>query len=246
LKAMILAAGLGTRLRPLTSEFPKALVPLNGRPLIEYTLLILRRYQFREVIINLHHQGEKIASVLGSGSRWGMRISYSREPDILGTGGGISHVRDQLMEGPFLIINGDVLIDVDLRRVAEFHSTAHALSTLILRKDENADRWGAVEINRDSRICRIRGKPSSLETGLEKRMFTGVHLAEPRIFDYLPREGYSNIMDAYIRMLESREPVMSYTMTGYWQDIGTVDRYRSAEKDLGSGKVRLSYLDETG
>lgn len=243
MKAMILAAGLATRLRPLTSDLPKALVPLNGRPLIEYTLLLLRRYQIRDVIINLHHHGERIVDTLRSGKGYGMRIAYSRETEILGTGGGIGKVRDQLMEGPFVVINGDVLIDVDLDRVVEFHTRNRAVSTLILRKDENADQWGSIEIDGEDRVRRIRGKPQGPDQGLEKRMFTGVHIMDPKVFEYLPENKYANIMDAYHRMMAEQRILMGFTMSGYWQDLGTHDRYEAARENLRLGNIRLSYLE---
>jgi len=245
MKAMILAAGLANRLRPITAELPKALVPVNGRPLIEYTLLLLKKHKIENIIINLHHQGQKIMDALQSGSKWGVRISYSHEPEILGTGGGLKKVQSYLTDGPFILINGDILTDVNLQEVVAFHHRNKAVSTLVLRQDEDADAWGAVELDSNDSVRSIRGKPQSPDSGLKKRMFTGIHVLDPRIFTYLPPEGHFNIMDAYVQMLQRQETIKGFTMVGYWRDIGTRDRYKHVQEELKRGHVRFSYLTDS-
>ena len=244
MKAMILAAGLGTRLRPLTSELPKPLVPVNGRPVIEYTLLMLKRYRVTEVMINLHYHGQRIADALGSGSKWGLQISYSHETEILGTGGGLKKVQSFFSGERFVVINGDILVDLDLDRTVRFHRTKNAIATLVLREDPDAETWGAVEVDRQERICRIRGLPRESEPGVGKRMFTGIHILEPGIFRFMPGKGSFSIIDTYLEMIRKKETIAGYTMAGYWIDVGTPDRHHRAQEDLRQGTVRLSYLPD--
>ncbi len=245
MKAMILAAGLGTRLRPLTNDLPKALLPISGRPLIHYTLMLLKNYEITDVIINLHYHGQKIRDALKTGTDLGFKITYSFEPKILGTGGGIAKMRHLLSDGPFLIINGDVLVDIHLDRVIAFHKRQKAIATLVLREDRDADTWGVVEVDSKKHVCRILGQPSRSETGLEKRMFTGIHVMDPRVFRYIPGDGYYNIIDAYLEMIRNNERIMGYGFNGYWMDIGTPERYQKAQDDLQHDRVKFSYLNRS-
>jgi NDP-sugar pyrophosphorylase family protein len=244
MKAMILAAGLGTRLRPLTDNLPKPLLPLEGRPLIEYTLLLLRRYGLTDVIINLHYQGEKIMQTLGDGSRWGMKIRYSEEPRILGTAGGIKKVEALLSEGPFLIINSDILVEINLDRVIELHQRKKAAATLVLREDPEVDTWGAVGVDSHDRIRQFLGKPDWTGDPLSKRMFAGIHVMDPRVLAYIPDQGFSSIIDVYIEMTQKGERLVGQTVMDYWMDIGTPERYRQAQEDLKHRRVTLPFLNE--
>src|SRR5574339_386662 len=158
MKAMILAAGLGTRLRPLTNTMPKPLLPVAGTPLIVWNLLLLKRHGFREVIINLHHLGPMIEQALGNGSKYGLRIWYSQEPVILGTGGGIKQAEPYFSGEPVLILNGDTLVEIDLDELCAFHHEQRAAATLVLRPDPEAARWGLVEVEQGHRIVRITGR----------------------------------------------------------------------------------------
>jgi len=244
MKAMILAAGLGTRLRPLTDHLPKPLLPLNGRPLIEYTLLLLRRSGITEVVINLHYQGDKIMRALGDGSRWGMKLRYSEEPEILGTGGGIKKAEAFLSDGPFLVINSDILVEIDLDRIIGFHRRNQAAATLVLREDPEVDRWGAVGVDSGQRIRQLLGRPDWTGEALAKRMFTGIHVMDPRVLNYIAASGFSTIIDAYVEMLRKGEKLLGPIHPGYWNDIGTPERYRRAEEDLKEGRAALSFLSE--
>ena len=158
MKAMILAAGLGTRLRPLTDTTPKPLLPVAGTPMIVWNLLLLKRHGIRDVIINLHHLGTMISQALGDGSALGMRILYSHEPVILGTGGGIKQAEAHFNGEPVLILNGDTLFELDLGALRTFHRERHAAATLVLRKDPEAARWGLVEVTDRGEVVRITGR----------------------------------------------------------------------------------------
>jgi len=239
---MILAAGLATRLRPLTNELPKALLPVANRPLIHYTLLLLKRYGITDIVINLHHHGKKIADALGDGATLGVRIRYSWEPTILGTGGGIKQARQFLTGGTFLVINGDILIDLNLDKIVEGHHRRKAAVSMVVRADPDAATYGAIELDGHDRIRRMLGRGSQTATPLRQFMFTGVHLLEPSVIEAIPGSGFSSITDVYISMLLRDEKLFGYVMKGTWMDLGTPERYREADRLLGAGQLKLGYL----
>jgi len=248
MKAMVFAAGLGHRLQPLTETIPKALVPVAGRPMIDYPLLLLRRYEVREIIINLHHLGDQIEAYLGDGAKFGLKIGYSKERELLDTGGGLLKAKPFLSEGPFIVINTDVLIDLPLAEVIAFHEEKKSTATLVLRADELADQFGSMEIDSDERIDRFlhAKRPSASAIAGTKLMFTGVQILNPRVFDYMPTdEGaqkFSTTKDIYPRMLVEEEPLYGFRFEGFWQDLGTADRIRKAEERMARGRARLHYL----
>src|SRR5258706_13570694 len=247
MKAMVFAAGQGTRLRPLTDNLPKVLVPVAGRPMIEYSLLLLRHYGIDEVVVNLHHLGEKIESHLQDGSRLGLRITYSREKELLDTGGGLLQARPLLDGAPFIVINGDVVIDLDLQAVIDRHGEDGAAATLVLRPDADADRYGAIEISADRRVRKFLNHeaPSDAAGPLAKLMFTGVQVLSPEIFDYLAREDsprFGTTRDTYPKMLVGGERLYGFPFEGFWQDLGTPERIKAAEAKLAAGEARLGYL----
>jgi NDP-sugar pyrophosphorylase family protein len=247
MKAMVLAAGQGTRLRPLTDTQPKALVPVGGRPMIEYSLLLLRHYGIRDVVINLHHHGEQIEKRLADGSHLGLQISYSIEPELLDTGGGLLKAKPFLQNDTFIVINTDVLIDLHLDQLLQFHKTQKAAATLVLRPDRDADRYGSMDIDEEGRICRFleTSKPVQSSGAIRKLMFTGVQVLEPTVFDYMDTgttaHKFSTTRETYPRMLSDGQPLYGFCFDGFWQDLGTAERIREAERSLTSG-VRLHYL----
>ena len=165
MKAMILAAGYGTRLRPLTLSLPKPLLLVGGRPLLVWNLMLLKQHGITEALINLHYRGDQIVEALGDGSRYGMRLAYSHEPVILGTGGGIQQAQSYFENRPFLVLNGDTISDCDLTALLETHRATQALATLAIREDPRAVDWGAVMVDADSRIVQIKGEPAVAQIG---------------------------------------------------------------------------------
>jgi NDP-sugar pyrophosphorylase family protein len=248
MKAMVLAAGQGTRLHPLTERIPKALVPVAGRPMIEYSLLLLKRYGIHDIIINLHHLGDQIESYLGDGRQLGLQISYSKEPELLDTGGGLLKAKPFFQGGPFIAINTDVLIDLSLSELIEFHTKKGAAATLVLRPDPLADQYGSMEIDSDGRIHRFLQAriASTLSVPTTKLMFTGVQVLEPRVFDYMESEDrvrkFSTTKDTYPRMLLHQEKLFGFRFDGFWQDVGTASRIKEAEESLAGGRATLHYL----
>jgi NDP-sugar pyrophosphorylase family protein len=239
MKAMLLAAGLGTRLRPLTHAIPKPLLPVGGTPLIVWNLMLLKRHGFHEVVINLHHLGPMIEQTVGTGEKFGLRITYSREPMILGTGGGIKQAEPYFCGEPVLVLNGDTLFELDLEALCAFHLTHNAAATLVLREDPDAARWGLVEVGADDRIVRITGKGLSSSVPSVPRMFAGIHILSPKLLRDVPKGVASSIIDPYVAAIERGEAVLGYDLRGYWSDIGTAERYAQAEHDVRAGRIRL-------
>jgi mannose-1-phosphate guanylyltransferase len=248
MKAMVLAAGQGTRLRPLTDTRPKALVPVGGRPMIEYSLLLLRHHGIRDIVINLHHHGEQIENRLADGSQLGLQISYSVEPELLDTGGGLLKAKPFLQNDTFIVINTDVLIDLHLDELLAFHKKQRAAATLVLRPDKDADQYGSLDIDERGRICRFLDTkmPAQSPGQIRKLMFTGLQVLEPKVFDYMEpgmtAHKFSTTRQTYPRMLADGQPLYGFCFDGFWQDLGTAERIRQAEHSLTDGGVRLHYL----
>lgn len=239
MKAMILAAGLGTRLRPLTNTIPKPLLPVGGTPLIVWNLLLLKRHGFHDVVINLHHLGPMIEQALGNGSKFGLRLIYSREPVILGTGGGIKQAEGYFANDAVLVLNGDTLFDLDLSALCAFHRERKAVATLVVREDPDAAQWGLVEVGEEDRIVRITGKGVPDPVPTKPRMFAGIHILHPRLLRGVPKGVVSSIIDPYVGAIMRGETVLGYELTGYWSDVGTPERYAQAERDVMAGRIRV-------
>ncbi len=240
MKAMILAAGLGTRLRPLTDVTPKPLLPVAGTPMIVWNLLLLKRHGIRDVVINLHHLGDIIRQALGDGSALGMRLIYSYEPVILGTGGGIKQAEPHFQGEPVLVLNGDTLFELDLGAVMAFHRERAAAATLVLRQDPDAARWGLVEVTDRAEIVRITGRGRSAPTVTAARIFAGIHILHPRLLRYLPADTECSIIDAYVKGIQDGERILGFDFDGFWSDVGTPERYAQVEQDAAAGLLSLS------
>lgn len=240
MKAMILAAGLGTRLRPLTDTTPKPLLPVAGTPMIVWNLLLLKRHGIRDVVINLHHLGTMISQALGDGGAFGMRIVYSHEPVILGTGGGIKQAEPHFNGEPVLILNGDTLFELDLGALMRFHREQQAAATLVLRKDPEAARWGLVEVTDRAEVVRITGRGLSQSPATAARMFAGIHILHPRLLKYLPAGKECSIIDAYVKGIQDGERIVGFDFDGFWSDVGTPERYAQVERDAAAGRLSLS------
>lgn len=244
MRAMILAAGLGTRLRPLTLDRPKPLVDVCGRPLIAYNLLLLRRYGITEVIINLHHHGDALRAALGDGSELGVNIVYSPEDPLLDTGGAIKNAQALLAADDFLVMNGDTIIDVRLDELVAAHRARAATATLVLRRDPEQARYGLVEVDPGNRIRRFLGRTAAGDATepLTPYMFAGVHVLSPRVFDHMPTvRAFSITRETYPAMLAANEPLCGFPFPGFWRVIDTANDLERARVELG-GDSPLHYL----
>nr|MBA2378008.1 NDP-sugar synthase [Blastocatellia bacterium] len=229
MKAMILAAGFGTRLFPLTIDRTKPAVPFLNKPLVGYVAEYLARFGFREVIVNLHHQPESVIAALGDGSSFGVSITYSEEtPDILGTSGALDHVRDQLSDDAFLVINGKIITDIDLSAAVVAHKASGAIATMVLMRNEKRERFTEVEVERGlvSRFGEFPSPDRSTSSGDAPLMFTGIQILEPRVFDYIPRGVYSDIIPSFYQpAIDSGERIASHIAAGKWYEMSTIPRY---------------------
>ena len=242
MKAMVLAAGFGTRLRPLTDSIPKPLLPLGPYPLLVWNILLLRKHGITQVMMNLHYLGEQIQKAIGDGSHWGIQVFFSNEPVLLGTGGGIKLVESFFDGEPFFVINGDIIFDLDLSAVMTHHNQAEAIATMVLRDDPDVEQWGIIETNAAGHVMTINGKGRSAggcSTPLDRRMFAGIHVIDPALLSHVPQGISSSIIDAYIHWLERRAIVSSYPLFGYWSDVGTPTRYAKVQRDFESGVLHL-------
>ncbi len=241
---MILAAGLGTRLRPLTNRIPKPLVPVAGRPVIEYALLQLRAADIRDIIVNLHHLGDRVRERLGDGSAYGVRIRYSVEETILDTGGGIKKAEALLRDGPFIVLNGDTITEAPLRALIARHEAGRAMATMLLRTAPDADRYGLIHIDDGGRVQSFLGRPPIPPgSAWQPYMFAGLHVLDPRIFDLMPAgRPFGITRETYPLMVERGDTVLGMPFDGLWLTIDTPEALARAEAQLSSGQAILSYL----
>jgi NDP-sugar pyrophosphorylase family protein len=244
MKAMILAAGLGTRLRPLTDERPKALVETGGRTLLEITLARLRAFGISEAIINVHHFADMIVEYLRANGNFGMRIAVSREEVLLDTGGGLKRAawffREPPQE-PFLLHNVDVLSTIDLRRMAQFHAQSQALATLAVQERESS-RY--LLFDEALQLCGRRREQGTesvrASQPLRALAFSGIHVISPRIFEMM-EDGVYSIISSYLQLAGRGEKILAFRADEfYWRDLGKPEDLKEAGEDLGHEPGRKS------
>ena len=233
-RAMVLAAGFGTRLAPLTHTVPKPLLPVAGEPFVNHVLGFLHAGGIREVVINLHHLGHLIEQHVGDGSRFGLAVRYSREASILDTGGGIKQAEPLLAGEPFVVANGDSLLELPLRELVEFHRARGGIATMALRADPDAARYGLVEIDDTARIRRIVGQPPApAVSGLRGLMFPGLHVLEPTIFAHMaPGSAFSITRTTYPDAIRNGLPLYGYETPVRWINIDTPAALAAADQEL--------------
>jgi NDP-sugar pyrophosphorylase family protein len=241
MKAMILAAGLGTRLRPLTDNRPKALVEVAGRTMLEITLSRLRAYDIREVIINVHHFADMILEYLKTNDNFGMHIEVSREEVLLDTGGGLKKAVDFFLEDPngferpFILHNVDVVSTIDLRRMVQFHTENQALATLAVQ-DRETSRY--LLFDEQLHLCGRRsghGQKNEFSRSpqpVQALAFSGIHILSPRLFAMMIEEGAFSIIPSYLRLAAQGEKILAFRADEYyWRDLGRPDDVLQAAKD---------------
>jgi NDP-sugar pyrophosphorylase family protein len=245
---MILAAGLGTRLRPLTDDRPKALVEVGGRTMLQMTLERLRVFGVSEVIVNIHHYAEMIEEYLEANGNFGMRIEVSREEMLLDTGGGLKKAASFFLEsggqGPFILHNVDVISMIDLERMMRSHSDSDALATLAVQ-DRETSRY--LLFDEQGQLCGRRAdrdglaqmaRPATTTTALA---FSGIHILSPRIFSKMTEEGAFSIIDAYLHLAAQGEKIAAFRADEfYWRDLGRPQNVLQAAQDIESGLCSAS------
>ena len=238
MRAMVLAAGLGTRLRPLTSDRPKALVEVAGRTLLELTLGRLRSFGICEVIINTHHFADMVAEYLAEHQNFGMHIEISREEVLLDTGGGLKKAQHFFLgsDEPFLVHNVDVLSTIDFQSLIHFHQQHGALATLAVQ-DRATSRYLLFDEN--GRLCGRRagltGAPELVcpAASFQARAFCGIHVLSPGIFSKMQEEGVFSVIRTYLNLASRKEPVLGFAASGcYWRDLGHREQIAQASQEI--------------
>jgi mannose-1-phosphate guanylyltransferase/phosphomannomutase len=238
MKAVVMAGGEGSRLRPLTSRQPKPLVPVAGRPIMEHILLHLRRHQMREVVATVQYLGASIRNYFGDGSEQGVSLTYSVEDSPLGTAGSVMLARQQLTQ-PFLVISGDALTDIDLTAAVRFHRERRALATIVLKPVPNPLEYGVVVIDEGGAVQRFIEKPSWGEV-ISDLANTGIYVLDPAVFDFFrPGEPTDWSGDVFPKLLKQGEPVFGWVTSGYWEDVGSHSAYVKANFDCLEGRVKV-------
>ncbi len=242
MRAIILSAGYGTRLWPLTEDRTKPAIPILGKPLVGYVAEYIARYGCDEVVVNLHHRPESVRRALGDGSKFGVKIHYVEEPEILGTSGALDNARPLLDGDTFIAINGKIITDINLAAAVETHRETGALATLVLLPNHSCERFSIVEAE-DGLLRRFGGMPSKENfTQQPPLMFTGIHILEPRIFDYIPKGVFSDfVVDVYQQAMTKGERIGVHVANENWYELSTIHRYLDISLLLmaqnGSGTV---------
>ncbi len=250
MRAMILAAGLGTRLRPITYSRPKPMVPVLNRPVMEHIVRLLARHGFTEVIANLHWFPDQIKGHFGDGSEYGIELSYSEEEQLLGTSGGVRRAADFLGDS-FLVISGDALTDIDLAAMRDFHESHDGIASLATRRVDDTSQFGVVITGPDGRVQGFQEKPEPAEA-LSDLANCGIYMFRSEIFDYFPPPGKSRAagpedppgfadwaMDVFPALLDADVPFHSHEIDAYWNDIGNLEELREGNFDALRGDVAV-------
>ncbi len=238
MKAVVMAGGEGSRLRPLTIRRPKPMVPIAGKPVMEHILNLLKRNGITEIIVTVQYLASNIEDYFGNGSQFGMHITYSREDVPLGTAGSVKNAEEQLTE-PFLVISGDALTDYNLKEIISYHEEKHALATLTLAHVHNPLEYGVIITNQEGHITQFLEKPSWGEV-FSDTINTGIYVLDPKIFSYFEKDKpFDFSQELFPMMLRQGDPIYGYIASGYWCDVGNLAEYMRANADALNGQVEI-------
>jgi NDP-sugar pyrophosphorylase family protein len=240
MKAMIMAAGVGSRLMPLTEDISKPMVPMANRPLMENIIDLLQQHGFDQIIANLHYHAESISQHFGDGQRFGVDLHYSREEELMGTAGGVRKCA-WFLDDTFIIVSGDALTDADLGRLVEEHRKKGAVATIALKEVDEVENFGIVITDADGRITSFQEKPRASEA-LSHYANTGIYIFEPEIFDYIPAgQFYDFGKQVFPELVRKKAPFYGVDIQSYWCDVGSIDSYRQSHADILRGLVAVPY-----
>jgi len=232
MRAIVLSAGYGTRLWPLTEDRTKPAIPILGKPLVGYVAEYLAGYGIDEIVVNLHHRPESVRRALGDGARFGVKLHYVEEPVILGTSGALDNTRSFFERETFVVVNGKIITDIDLSGALETHRKSNALATLVLLPNARRERFSVVETE-DGRITGFGGMPVDSGAGPAPLMFTGIHIMEPRILEYVPRGVFSDsVVHVYPKAIADGEILAAHVASGKWRELSTLKRYLDISVEL--------------
>ncbi|HEV8429734.1 MAG TPA: NDP-sugar synthase [Pyrinomonadaceae bacterium] len=232
MRAIVLSAGYGTRLWPLTEDRTKPAIPILGKPLVGYVAEYLAGYGIDEIVVNLHHRPESVRRALGDGSRFGVKLHYVEEPEILGTSGALDNTRAFFERETFVVVNGKIITDIDLNAALATHRNSKAIATLVLLPNARRERFSVVETE-GGQIKGFGGMPVDSGAGPVPLMFTGIHILEPRILEYVPRGVFSDsVVHVYPKAIAHGEIVAAHVASGKWRELSTLKRYLEISVEL--------------
>lgn len=234
-QALILAGGKGTRLKPITREIPKPLVPLQGKPVLEYSLDLFKKFGIKDILISIGFKGEKIKEYFGDGKRFGVNIRYIEEDEPLGTAGPLKLAK-KFLKGSFIMCNADELKDIDLMDMFMAHKENNAMGTIALTSVEDTSKYGVAKLA-GSKILDFVEKPSK-ENAPSNFINSGLYILEPEVIDYVP-EGFAMVEKDVFPKLAKEGKLFGYPFSGYWKPIGNFEQYEEAQNDLENGKFKL-------
>lgn len=238
IKSVIMAGGEGTRLRPLTCDMPKPMVPILNKPVMEYTIELLKKYDIKDISVTLAYLPSAITEYFDDGKEWGVNLNYSIEEMPLGTGGSVKNA-EQHLDSTFVVISGDALTDLDLQSAIEYHRSKKSKATLVLKRETVPLEYGVIITDGSGRIIRFLEKPSWGEV-FSDTINTGIYILEPEVLDYYKKgQNFDFSKDLFPKLLQDRVPMYGYITEDYWCDIGDLDSYKQTQFDMLDGKVKL-------
>jgi NDP-sugar pyrophosphorylase family protein len=236
---MIMAAGVGNRLMPLTAEIPKPMVPMANRPLMEHIVKLLTGHGFNNIISNLYYHADNIYNYFLDGSKYGADMLYSREDELMGTAGGVKKC-SWFLDETFVIVSGDALTDVNLTRLVDEHKKRGALATIATKEVEQVEQFGVVITDENGRIQSFQEKPCK-EEALSNQANTGIYIFEPEVFEYIPeREFYDFGKQVFPHLVKIGAPFFGIKIDDFWCDVGNIDTYRQSHADILEGRVNVA------
>ncbi len=235
----MLAAGVGSRLDPLTSQIPKPLVPIVNVPVMEHAIRLLARHSYRDVCANLHYLPEKIVDYFGNGANFDINLKFWREEKLSGDAGGVRACRKFLDGSTFLVLMGDLLTDADLTHIVAEHKRKKALATIALKRVDDVSHFGVAVVNKEGFITGFQEKPKA-EEALSNLISTGIYVLEPEVFNFIPSDGeYGFGRQLFPALVAKKLPVLGLEIDSYWSDVGTLSQYRLANFDALAGKIKI-------
>ncbi len=239
MKAVVMAGGEGTRLRPLTSSRPKPLVPVLNKPCMQHTIELLKRHGITDIVVTLYYLADEIEGYFGDGSELGVNLIYTVEDTPLGTAGSVKKAEEYLKDDTFIIVSGDALTDLDVDKALAFHREKQSMATLVLQHVDNPLEFGVVITDDGGRIRRFLEKPSWGEV-FSDTVNTGMYILEPSIFEYMePEKNYDWSSDIFPQLLTDEKPMFGYVLGEYWTDVGSLQQYRQAQYEMLGGMTQL-------
>ncbi|MEN6372329.1 MAG: NDP-sugar synthase [Armatimonadota bacterium] len=238
MKAMILAAGVGSRLDPLTRHIPKPMVPIVNRPVMEHIIELLAKHGVKDIMVNLHYLAGQIENHFKDGSKWGVNIKYSKEDRLWGDAGSVKRC-EEFFDDTFLVVGGDDLADIDITRMLRLHKEKKAIATIALSLVDDPSEYGIALLNERGRITRFLEKPRG-EVIFSNTANTGVYIFEPSVLDLIPKGiAYGFGHNVFPRLLEHRTRFYGYLTSSYWRDVGNLKQYQQTHYDVLDGRVTI-------